>query len=197
MVERRREMKRMTVITKAFLIISAVIIIASGAVIGAGIYTNGFESIRTRYVKVDGKEIKKNGSVRLKQNGENIFVLDGAGFKAVDWGEYSVKIETNADYGLGFELAGKPYQYAGIEVTEYLTVRLKEGYFTLSGESNPIRLMKKIYGSEVKITQKGAPNVSAYIMTVTPSKGKAVRLGLLEYIVEPEGIEMPGGVVVG
>lgn len=186
-------MKKVSIIVRITAVVIFIILLAVAIVIPTGIYTNGFESVRTRYLAVDGSAIKKNGSTVLGKE-MTVFELKGAGFKAVDWGEYSVTIETNSEYGIEFTLNGKECQYGGTDITEYFTLAFEKNSFAITGDYSVKTILKKLYGNGVEITKEVSPSAAAYVMTVTPEKGKAAKVYLVSYFVAPEGIDIsPSG----
>lgn len=180
-----------------FILIILIAVIATAAVIVFGVYSNGFESMSARYITVDGTTTSKLGSVKLAVDGDTVFDLKGAGFKAVSWGEYEVKIEANPYSGLEFEADGQPQEYADIDFTEYFAISKISNRIIISEGSYGAGtlLAKKIPGATIKTYAKSAP----YKMTVTPQGGKAVTVYLNYNVVDLEGIELnpSEGIIAG
>lgn len=182
---------------RKIIIVCLIVIIAVAAVIVGGIYTNGFQSVKPHYITVNGTVTSKLGSVKLAVEGDTVFDLNGAGFKAANWGEYEVKIEANPNSGIEFEVDGQPQEYADIDFTEYFEITKTGNRITISEGvyGAGTLLAKKIPGAKLTAYATSAP----YKMTVTPQGGKAVTVYLNYNVVDLEGIELnpSEGIIAG
>ena len=172
-----------------------ILIAACVAVVTLGVYTNGYESMKTHYVTIDGNVVNNLRSIRLSTDGDTVFKLKGAGFKAAEWGDYTVKIEANSNSGVAFNVDGEPYKYADIDFTELFSIKTADNELTIeSGNYGVKYLLDKMYsGADVTAEAKAPP----YVMTITPSSGVAFKV-FLDYAVEPEGMELsPSDIVAG
>lgn len=158
-------------------------LIGCGGTIATGVYSNGFESVQTRYIKADGAVVKKNGTVKFSES-DITFELTGTGFKAVDWGDYSVTITANAQAGVEFEVNGESYVFNDIDVTECFAIEKNSNSFTVkNGKYQLDNVLKTLYGENAEITSYNN-GVAPYIVTVTASSGKQVKFYLDCGIVE-------------
>ena len=176
-------------------VILLVLIAASIAVVAFGVYSNGYESLSPHYVSVDGNVVNNFRSVRLSTAGDTVFKLNGAGFKVADGGDYSVKIEANSNSGVEFTVGDEPYKYADIDFTDLFSIRKADDEITIESGNYGVRyLLDQMYsGANVTAEAKAPP----YVMTITPSSGKAVTT-LLDYVVEPGGIQLsPDKIIAG
>lgn len=153
--------------------LTLIVLFGCGIAIAAGVFSNGFESVRTRYVLADGAVVKKNGTVKFADS-DIKFELTGAGFKAVDWGDYTVSIAANAQAGVEFEVNGEAYAFNDMDFTERFAIEKGSNSFIVkNGEYQLDSVLKTLYGENLKIKNYNY-GTAPYVVTVTASNGKEV-----------------------
>lgn len=172
-------------VAACLVVIIFLLALACGVTIAAGIYTNGFESVNTYYVKANDKVIKNNATVDLK--GDTVtFYLTGAGFKAADWGDFTVSISANPNAEIAYEIDDKEYTLGNADLTQSFNVKKDNGSFTIGEGAYELEsVLKSVYGANLKITnyKKG---VAPYKLTVTAESGKKVEFYLAGEIELPD-----------
>ena len=168
-----------------------------GIAIGAGVYSNGFESVRTRYLLADGAVIKKNGTVKLAES-DISFKLTGAGFKAVDWGDYTVTITANPQACVKYEVDGEAYELEATDLTQAFAIEKQSDGFTLSVGSYALEsVLKIVYGADVHITDY-VKGVAPYKVTVTAENGKKAEFYLNYGETPPDNVKLdPWQIIFG
>lgn len=174
-------------------------LVAFWLTVGFGVYTNGYQSVRSRYVTCDGRVLKTESTVELCESSP-VFKLTGAGFKFASWGNYDVKIVVNpaakAVYTNGTATA--PVE-DNADVTEFFQIERDGQTFKIAeGNYNLSTVVKKLYGDSAFLTE-GNADVPTYVMTVTDGNegGKSYSY-LLSYTCEPSDLIIdPDKIIAG
>ena len=182
--------------TRICTVIVFLALIAFWLLVGCGVYTNGFQSIKSHYITCDGKVIKSEDTVEICDRSP-VFALTGAGFKAAEWGEYTLSIAANPKAEITYEIDGKAYKAEDTDLTAGFAIEKQAKQFTInSGDYNLRNVLKTVTGKEVRITNL-AENVSPYVLTVTADNGKSYTF-MLNYQREATGIIIdPEEVIAG
>lgn len=168
---------RAATVFKCFAVLIFILALCCGITIGLGIYTNGFESARMRYAVADGTVVKKNGTVKLAHE-DVYFRLTGSGFKAADWGEYSVTVTANPTADITYSVGGEAYSLDAADLTSSFGIIKQRNGFTIKKDDYSLTtLIKKLYGSGAEITGY-TEGVAPYKLTVSSGNGKTVEFYL-------------------
>lgn len=108
------------------------ITIAFFGVMGAGYYTNGFESAAPLYaITADGEVIDKNADFNAGKERELTVRVKTAGFKNYTTPEYTVHIVSVGEFE--YTVDGTPYKWtAGEDLTNELLISQNGGEFTIA-----------------------------------------------------------------
>ena len=153
-----------------FAIIIFLTYLACGIVIAAGIYTNGFESIKTLYAKTGGAVVKT--AVIIKDEFTS-FELKNAGFAADKWGDYTIEIASNPGADYTFEAGGKTYDFIDLDFSDVVLTRKVDGGFLLRSPGSLESALETKYKSEVTIEE--SDDTPPFIVTLTAESGKSMR----------------------
>lgn len=173
-----------------------IVILGCGGTIVAGFYTNGFESVKSRYITYAGRAVNEKVGLTIGEENAEI-TLAGAGFTAVDWGDYAVSITANPAAGITCTINNGEIEIDGEDLTEAFKIERSERSFVIIADDYRIeKVLKNLYGDRAVITADG--NVPPYVLTVTDGKGKS-KSYQLNYSVEVEGIKgiSPDKIVAG
>lgn len=173
-----------------------ILLVGCGGTIAVGVYTNGFKSVKTRYI-VYANEIV-NEKVGLTFGEENAEItLNGAGFTAAQWGDYSIKITTNPAAGITCMTDSGALQLDGEDLTEAFNIERRERSFLIYvGNYRIEEVVKNLYGDSAQITEINTDKPT-YLLTVTDGNGKGKSYPL-NYFVEVGGIVLtPDKIVAG
>lgn len=187
---------KISLTTRICTVIVFLALIAFWLLVGCGVYTNGFQSIKPQYITCDGQIVKTGNTVNLCDRSP-VFELTGAGFKAAEWGEYTLSISANPQADITYEAEGKAYKAEDIDLTAAFAIERQGNKFTINNSDYSLQnVFKTVTGKEVIVTSF-AENVAPYIMTVTDGKGKSFTCKL-SYIREGTGIVIePDEVIAG
>ncbi|MGN0807609.1 MAG: hypothetical protein ACI4MN_04080 [Candidatus Coproplasma sp.] len=187
---------KISLTTRICMVIVFLALVAFWVLVGCGVYTNGFQSIKLQYITCDNQVMKSGNVVNLCDRSP-VFALTGAGFKAVDWGEYKLSITANPKAEITYEADGKAYKAEDTDLTAGFGIEKQGNKFTIScGDYSLQNVLKSVIGDGVTITNI-AENVAPYLMTVTDGNGKSFSY-MLNYLRECKGITIePDGIIVG
>lgn len=187
---------KISLTTRICAVIVFLALIAFWLLVGFGIYTNGFQSFKARYIACDGRAVNTENSVELC-NRSPVFKLTGAGFKAVDWGEYTFSITANPQAEITYEISGEEFEAEDIDLTAGFKIDKQEKEFTIiSGDYSLQTVLKTVTGKEVTIINFSKTE-APYILTVTDSNVK-IYTCMLAYIKGAIGITIePDKLIVG
>ncbi|MGN0813350.1 MAG: hypothetical protein ACI4MQ_07570 [Candidatus Coproplasma sp.] len=182
--------------TRICTVIVFLALIAFWLLVGCGVYTNGFQSIKPQYITCDDQVVKSENVVELCDRSP-VFTLTGAGFKAAEWGEYTLSIAANPQAEIKYEADGKAYKAEDIELTAGFAIERQGNKFTISsGDYSLQNVFKTVTGKEVSVTSF-AENIAPYIMTVTDGNGNRFTC-MLNYVREGTGIIIePDEIIAG
>ena len=177
-------------------VIVLIVIIVCGGTIAVVIYTNGFQSVKSRYITSADKVVKEKVGITFGEENAEI-VLTGAGFKAANWGDYAIKITVNPAAAITCKTEDGEIQLDGEDLTEAFNIDLRERSFVIkTGDYRIEEVAKKLYGDNARITAINR-NKPTYLLTITDGKGKSKSYPL-NYLVEVGDIELtPDKIVVG
>ena len=97
-----------------------------------GRYTNGFESVKPRYITYANRAVNEKDGLTIGEENAEI-TLTGAGFTAVDWGDYEVKITVNPAAGINCTTDKGKIELDGEDLTEVFKIVRYERSFVISG----------------------------------------------------------------
>lgn len=167
--------------------------VAFGVVVGLGVYSNGYQSFRSRYITCGGQAIKVGSTVELKEQSSE-FTLTGAGFKFVSWGDYDIQITVNPDAQAVYTADETVGTLDDVEVTEFFGIERTGQAFSIENVSLQAIVERKL-GTGATVTEMDT-NKPQYIMTVTDgNSGKSYEYKL--HATEPISIEIdPDRIIV-
>lgn len=145
-------------------------LVAFGLSMAIGVYTNGYQSIKSRYVAYEGQAVKVGGTIEL--NGETPEItLSGAGFKYVSWGDYEVKIVINPAANAVYTDGEEVFELGEVDVTELFGIVRDGQKVTITADDYSLEaIIKKLYGDNAELTESNAEEPQ-YKMTVTDGDG--------------------------
>lgn len=172
--------------------------------VAVGGYTNGFESIQSRYITINGEAVKSEANILIPSSSTAKITLKNAGFsKKTDW-DYSVLIFANASDTTTYTADGESFKLSDVgELTEFFTIEKMASSFTLSGvESLDEILSRKHNGATIELSE---PVRFPFVLSVvdnTDMKALSFYVGLAPasvtgIIIDPPEIIFGGTTAVG